>query len=128
MRSSCQRIAPSQAIVRQLIDAIMFRKYEDRPIPPDNYSAIDLQMMKLRSIPAKMEAERLIAEKFGMEPPGLIQGELPAPILDEMRTSHAVRDKWAAEHASMRRMSRASVLILVGGLLLAVSAVTWLIF
>lgn len=41
----------------------------------DTYTSVERQMHRLRMIPARMEAERLIAEKLGIEPPS----DVPAP-------------------------------------------------
>jgi hypothetical protein len=40
------------------------RSHQDISIPSDNYSAADREWLKLLAVPAWLEAEQLIAEKF----------------------------------------------------------------
>lgn len=70
----------------------------DIVIPPDNYSAADREWLKLLAIPARMEAEALIAKKLS-EPDmtGIFAGD-PGPEIraEELRQDRMWRD-WEQE-------------------------------
>jgi len=78
-------------------------------IPPDNYSAAERQMIRLRNLAARADAEKLIAEKFGMEWPedifeqtSLFQNGTPPHLRayeEQLDLEHWQREQDAAEAA-----------------------------
>lgn len=58
------------------------RLRRDISILPGNYSAIDLQLMKLRSIPAKPRAEQHFERTFADASTGIFESP-PAPAIEE---------------------------------------------
>jgi hypothetical protein len=76
------------------------RPRRDIPIPPDNYSAADREWLKLLAIPARMEAEALIAQKFAeRDMTGIFVGD-PAPEIraEALRQDKMWRD-WEVEQS-----------------------------